>query len=126
MAIRVCPICDKKMKLAHFCTNCKSYIKEPVYWNRAYNLNGEGRENTIVNECENHNHKSENATGKVHPNYNTIPSRKEYHTTNEDNAGNSNERTVHKKKNPIMMFIFIYIALQIIIPLIAALLSIFM
>lgn len=39
MAIYVCPICDKKMMSKHFCTNCRSYIKEPFVRERTFYLN---------------------------------------------------------------------------------------
>lgn len=39
MAIYVCPICDKKMMSKHFCTNCRSYIKEPFVREMTYYLN---------------------------------------------------------------------------------------
>lgn len=29
MKKHICPICDKAMPTGHFCTNCKSWIKEP-------------------------------------------------------------------------------------------------
>ncbi len=131
MAVRVCPICDKKMKFAHFCTNCKTYIREPMYWNQSYNLNGEGSESTVINQCENHNHIKENATGKVRSNYNQ-PSHKnamtkvlgEYKTDGRRTSGEARRQT-HGKKNTFMTIILIYIALQFIIPMIAMFFSIF-
>lgn len=39
MAIYVCPICDQKMMTKHFCTNCRSYIKEPFVREMTYYLN---------------------------------------------------------------------------------------
>ncbi len=39
MAIYMCPICDQKMMTKHFCTNCRSYIKEPFVREMTYYLN---------------------------------------------------------------------------------------
>jgi len=115
MPVRVCPICDKRMKFAHFCTNCKTYIKEPVYWNKAYNLNGEGSESTIVNQCENHDHTMENATGKIRSNYNITVYKRQNSKVQKNN-----------KKNPIVILILVYIMIQILLPMIVMLLNLFL
>ena len=123
MEVRVCPICDKKMKYAHFCTNCRTYIKEPMYWNKVYNLNGEGSESTIVNQCENHDHRKENMTGKVRSDYNT-PTYKTYSTEVRNNI-NGKQRQAVKKKNTFLVVILVYIMIQIFISILATLLRIF-
>ena len=28
----ICPVCDRRLKTKHFCTYCKSFVKEPVYY----------------------------------------------------------------------------------------------
>lgn len=131
MAVRVCPICDKKMKFAHFCTSCKTYIKEPAYWEQDYNLNGEGSRSTEVNQCENHDHTKENATGKVRSNYNRISHKNPIQNTVRE-YGTEARRNIEKagrrgtgKKNTFVTIILIYIALQFIIPLMAMFFSIF-
>lgn len=32
MLQRICPVCDQKMKFAHYCTNCRSWVSHP--WTR--------------------------------------------------------------------------------------------
>ena len=39
MMQRICPICDQVMKHAHYCSACRSWVKEPVYMNVTYYLN---------------------------------------------------------------------------------------
>ena len=70
MLTRVCPVCDKKMKYAHFCANCRIYVKEPFLWERNYVLNGDGDSAAAANQCKSHDHSQENATGKVKNYYN--------------------------------------------------------
>lgn len=151
MSVRVCPICDKRMKYAHFCTNCKVYIKEPAYWDRIYNLNGYGQESTIVNQCDNHDHSRENATGKVRSNYNMtastsasverqkeqkraekmrqIEQRRREHQRNEKlgevRQQNASDKKLKKKKSKILTIIFIYIMIQVLLPMIVGIASIF-
>lgn len=28
----ICPVCDRRLRMKHFCTYCKSFVKEPVYY----------------------------------------------------------------------------------------------
>ena len=28
----ICPVCDRRLQMKHFCTYCKSFVKEPVYY----------------------------------------------------------------------------------------------
>lgn len=28
----ICPVCDRRLKTKHFCTYCKSFVKEPVFY----------------------------------------------------------------------------------------------
>lgn len=39
MVQRICPICDQAMKSAHYCKNCKSWVKHPYVRDAAYYLN---------------------------------------------------------------------------------------
>lgn len=39
MVQRICPICDQTMKSAHYCKNCKSWVKHPYVRDAAYYLN---------------------------------------------------------------------------------------
>ncbi len=39
MIRKICPICDQKMKTAHYCANCKCWVKEPLTINVDYYLN---------------------------------------------------------------------------------------
>lgn len=39
MVQRICPICDQVMKSAHYCKNCRSWVKHPYIRDAAYFLN---------------------------------------------------------------------------------------
>lgn len=39
MIRRICPICDQMMKSAHYCSNCKAFVKNPYIRNTDYYLN---------------------------------------------------------------------------------------
>ena len=39
MVRRVCPICDQVMKSAHYCRNCKSFVRNPYIRETDYYLN---------------------------------------------------------------------------------------
>ena len=39
MVRRICPICDQIMKSAHYCRNCKSFVRNPYIRETDYYLN---------------------------------------------------------------------------------------
>lgn len=39
MKYRICPVCDQKMKSAHYCSNCRAWVKEPWVREVDYYLN---------------------------------------------------------------------------------------
>ncbi len=39
MKKRICPICDQEMRSAHYCKNCRSWVKEPWVRDVGYYLN---------------------------------------------------------------------------------------
>lgn len=39
MVRKICPICDQMMKSAHYCSNCKAFVKNPYIRNTDYYLN---------------------------------------------------------------------------------------
>lgn len=69
MAIYVCPICDHKMKSKHFCTNCRSYIKEPFVREMTYYLNERHPENEI--NCTYHMSEGEQGHGFLSSSHST-------------------------------------------------------
>lgn len=139
MSIRVCPICDKKMKYAHFCTDCKTFIKEPVFWDRTYNLNGYGMESTIVNQCENHDHSRENATGKVRTDYKKpvysevakqrqqeqkrTEKKKKIEQQTRERQAQQNSGPAKKRKSIIVGVLIFYIVVQVLIPILTGIFS---
>lgn len=48
MIQRICPICDQTMKSAHYCKNCKSWVKQPYVRDVAYYLNERHPEDETV------------------------------------------------------------------------------
>lgn len=69
MAIYVCPICDHKMKSKHFCTSCRSYIKEPFVREMTYYLNERHPENEI--NCTYHMSEGEQGHGFLSSSHST-------------------------------------------------------
>lgn len=65
MMQRICPICDKTMKSAHYCSNCRSWIKQPWMREITYYLNERHPENE--SGCSYHGSDSydTNAAGSV-------------------------------------------------------------
>lgn len=53
MMQRICPVCDQVMKHAHYCSVCRSWVKEPVYMNVTYYLNERHPKNEA--HCSYHN-----------------------------------------------------------------------
>ena len=53
MMQRICPVCDQVMKHAHYCSACRSWVKEPVYMNVTYYLNERHPKNEA--HCSYHN-----------------------------------------------------------------------
>ena len=53
MVRRICPICDQIMKSAHYCRNCKSFVRNPYIRETDYYLNE--RHPAHETDCEYHN-----------------------------------------------------------------------
>ncbi len=52
MVRRICPICDRVMKMPHYCTTCKSWVRHPYVRDVTYYLNE--RHPNVETECEYH------------------------------------------------------------------------
>lgn len=63
MLQKVCPVCDQVMKHAHYCSGCRSWVKEPVTIDVTYYLNERHPEKET--HCSYHN--TEPAPEKKHP-----------------------------------------------------------
>lgn len=65
MMQRICPICDKTMKSAHYCSNCRSWVRQPWMREVTYYLNERHPENE--SGCSYHGSDSydTNAAGSV-------------------------------------------------------------
>lgn len=55
MVRRICPICDQMMKSAHYCSNCKAFVKNPYIRNTDYYLNE--RHPADAHDCDYHDNR---------------------------------------------------------------------
>ena len=53
MAKRICPVCDQRMKSAHYCSVCRSFVRHPIIMKGDFYLNE--RHPSSEENCEYHN-----------------------------------------------------------------------
>lgn len=115
MKIKVCPVCDKEMKGNFYCRNCKSFVKNPVYWEQSYELNKDRDSTTRVNECKGHNHTRENKTGEIKTNYNVDQHRqKPFVDLNGKSQGTMAEKK-RSRSSSIIVFIILFVAISVVV-----------
>lgn len=114
MKIKVCPVCDKEMKGNLYCRNCKSFVKNPVYWDQSYELNKDRDSTTKVNECKGHNHTRENKTGEIKKNYNVNQHRQiPFVDLNGKSQGTMAEKK-RSRSSSIIVFIILFAAISVV------------
>ena len=121
MVQRICPVCDQVMKHAHYCSACRSWVKDPVYMNVTYYLNERHPEHEA--HCSYHNEDPEpakNGTGKqktsaykpAKPAVNT-PRKTETAAKKTDAKKTDAKKTDAKKTNPVKKLVFLYVIIVV-------------
>ena len=111
MMQRICPVCDQVMKHAHYCSACRSWVKDPVYMNVTYYLNERHPEHET--HCSYHNEDPnpvKNGTGKQKAAYKPAkPAVNTPRTTETADRKMTAKKTDAKTQNPVKKLVFLYV-----------------
>ena len=133
MKKRICPICDKTMQSAHYCSNCRSFVRNPWIRDVEYYLNE--RHPSAGHDCTYHGESAHMVGGKAESGVRTASrsaagagtrtaSRSAVGAGMRTVSRNAEKKKEKKKGNRIVLIIvLIYLAIQIVIPLIVGLMN---
>ena len=139
MKKRICPICDKTMQSAHYCSNCRSFVRNPWIRDVEYYLNE--RHPSAWHDCTYHEESAHMVGGQSGSGARTASRSAASAGTRTASrsaasagtkaasrsatvSGNAGKKKEKKKGNRIVLIIvLIYLAIQIVIPLVVGLMN---
>lgn len=135
MLQKVCPVCDQVMKHAHYCSGCRSWVKEPVTIDVTYYLNERHPEKEThcsyhnaepalekktsrkqkpkVWESQNRQTPQTKSSSKQRP-ANTAWSQPKTQETRKTALNSEQKKPIVKKTNPIISLIVLYLVVIVI------------
>lgn len=136
MIQKICPVCDQVMKHAHYCSGCRSWVKEPVTMNVTYYLNERhpekethcsyhnaepatekkvsGKQKTSVWESQNRQTPQTKSHSRPRP-ANSAWSQPKMQETRKAALDSEQKKPAVKKSNPIKSLVFLYIVIIVIV-----------
>jgi len=130
MIKRICPVCDQVMSSAHYCKNCRQFVKNPWVREVGYYLNE--RHPSEDHTCSYHDdpfevdrQRSTRRHASASERYSGKSSSGSWKSPGKasNSYGRGNTRSVKKKggkMHPLVIIFVIYIIFQIVIPIIVS------